>query len=88
MDPNTGVWASLPLPWDVIEGREACTRAMVEGACAERGLDPAESGWTGPRPVGEPVFYRPTPELVHGVQVGNPYLATVLKRWGFFSGKP
>jgi hypothetical protein len=31
--------------------------------------------------------FRPTPELVHGVSVGHPELARVLKKLGFFSGK-
>jgi hypothetical protein len=59
---------------------------MVEEACKKAGLDPEKSGWTAPRPHGVAPF-RPTPELVHGVSIGNPFLATVLKRHHYFSGK-
>jgi hypothetical protein len=31
---------------------------------------------------------RPTPELVHGVTLANPYVADLFKRMGVFSGKP
>ncbi|UOQ52919.1 hypothetical protein [Hymenobacter cellulosivorans] len=87
LDPNTQVWATLPLPWEVFAGTARCTRAQVELACQQAGLDPLKSGWLAPRPHGV-VPFRPTPELVHGVSVANPYLATVLKRHRYFSGKP
>lgn len=85
-DPNTQVWNELPLPWEVLAGEARCTRPMVEDACRRAGLDAYKSGWLAPRPHGV-VPFRPTPELVHGVSVANPYLATVLKRHGYFSGK-
>ena len=50
------------------------------------GLDPEKSGWIAPRVHGVAEF-KPTPELVHGVTVSNPFLATVLKRHRYFSGK-
>jgi hypothetical protein len=31
--------------------------------------------------------FRPTPELVHGVTVGHPALASVLRKAGAFSGQ-
>lgn len=86
-EPNLAVWNELPLPWEVLAGEAECTRATVEEACARHGLDPFESGWAGPRPVGEAARFRPTPELVHGVTVANPYLAGFLRRLGYFSGK-
>jgi hypothetical protein len=88
LDPNTAVWNELPLPWEVLSGQAVCTRAMVEAACRRHGLDPEKSGWTAPRPRTRVAAFRPTPELVHGVTVANPFVATVLRRAGYFSGKP
>lgn len=87
LDPNTQVWTALPLPWEVFLGEASCTRAQVASACEQAGLDPLKSGWLAPRPHGV-VAFQPTPELVHGVSVTNPYLAAVLKRHRYFSGKP
>lgn len=86
LDPNTQIWAELPLPWEVFAGAAPCGRPQVEAACARAKLDPAKSGWLAPRPHGVVAFV-PTPELVHGVSVSNPYLAAVLKRHRYFSGK-
>ncbi|HEX8390814.1 MAG TPA: hypothetical protein VF665_00540 [Longimicrobium sp.] len=87
-DPNLAVWNELPLPWEVMAGDAECTRGMVLAACARHGVDPEKSGWTQPRPHGAVAAFRPTPELVHGVTVANPFLAGFLKRLGYFSGKP
>jgi hypothetical protein len=86
LDPSTVVWNELPLPWQVFAGEAACTRAMVEAACAKAGLDPRQSGWIAPKPHKAAAF-RPTPELVHGVSIGNPFLAKVLRQHHCFSGK-
>jgi hypothetical protein len=88
LDPNTLVWRDLPLPWRVLSGEASCDRPTIEAVCAKHGLDPRKTGWSGPRPRETVARYRPTPELVHGVTVANPVLATLLKRAGFFSGKP
>jgi len=45
VDPNTTVWARLPLPWEVLNGTRSCTGDDVRAACAEAGLDAASSGW-------------------------------------------
>lgn len=87
VDPDTKVWAFLPLPWDVIDGTAACTRADVEAACAEHGVDPEARGWTAPRARGAVAEFTPTPELVHGVTVTDPAWAALLRRAGAFSGK-
>jgi hypothetical protein len=87
LDPNTQIWAALPLPWEVFAGTATCTRAQVATACQRANLDPEKSSWLAPRPHSV-VTFRPTPELVHGVSVANPYLAAVLKRHRYFSGKP
>ncbi|WBA40248.1 hypothetical protein [Hymenobacter canadensis] len=87
LDPNTQVWNALPLPWEVLINEATCTAADITTACQRAGLDPYKSGWLAPRPHGV-VAFRPTPELVHGVSVANPYLATILKRHRYFSGKP
>ena len=88
LEPDTAVWAQLPAPWEVLDGTANCTRADVEEACAKAGVDPIKKGWTAPRPGRVVQAYRPTPELVHGVEVGHPGLARILRKIGFFSGKP
>jgi hypothetical protein len=85
--PDTAVWAALPYPWDVIAGLAGCTMADVEAACRQAGLDPAASGWSAPLPPGAVAAFTPTPELVHGVTVGDPAWAALLKQAGVFSGK-
>lgn len=85
-DPNLSVWNKLPLPWEVFSGTAACGRGLVEAACKTAGLDAEKSGWIAPRPHGV-VPFQPTPELVHGVAVSNPYLAKILKQHRYFSGK-
>lgn len=87
LDPNTEVWKELPLPWEVLSGTATCTRWIVENVCRKHGLDPEQSAWTTPRPRKAVAQFRPTPELVHGVTVENPYLATFLRKAGVFSGK-
>ncbi|MEV2268683.1 hypothetical protein [Nonomuraea africana] len=88
VDPNTAVWARLPLPWRVLDGSETCARADVEAACRTAGLDPVTSGWTAPAPRRGVAAFRPTPELVHGVSVADPVWAALLRRAGVFSGGP
>lgn len=88
LDPSTHVWAELPRPWDVFTGKARCSRADVAAACARHGIDPVKSGWIAPPPPGKPARFRPTPELVHGVVVGSPHLATALRAAGWYSGKP
>ena len=88
LDPNTVVWAELPRPWDVVAGREPCTRTMVVAACRNAGLDPAKTGWTAPRSYDRVATFERTPELVHGVTVASPHLAKLMRQMGYFSGKP
>lgn len=86
--PDTLIWAQLPKPWEVLRLEAPCNRATVEAACARVGVDPVKSGWSAARPRTAVQAFRPTPELVHGVNVGNPYMASFLKRLGAFSGRP
>jgi hypothetical protein len=85
LDPNTTVWAELPLPWEVLNGTAQCTHTTVALACSRAGLDPAKSGWLAPRPH-QIVPFRPTPELVNGVSISNPYFALILRKNKVFSG--
>jgi hypothetical protein len=87
VDPNTRVWAVLPMPWEVIAGNAVCTRSVVERVCRAAGLDPRETGWTAPKPDGVPVPFEVTPELVHRVTVASPEWAALLRHAGVFSGK-
>lgn len=86
--PDTQVWAALPRPWDVLRLEAHCDRATVERACAAAGIDPVTSGWSAARPRVAVQAFRPTPELVHGVAVANPFAAAFLRRLGAFSGRP
>jgi hypothetical protein len=85
--PDTMVWRDLPKPWLVLAGKAVCTKAMIDAACARHGVDPIKSGWSAARARAAIAEFRPTPELVHGVSVENPYLAHFLRRLGAFSGK-
>jgi len=86
VDPNTRVWAELPLPWDVIHGLARCDAGQVRYACRRVMLDPDASGWTAPRATGPAAQFRPTPELVHGVEVASPQWAALLRGAGVFGG--
>ncbi|MDN3691603.1 hypothetical protein QWZ06_04725 [Chryseobacterium tructae] len=86
IDPNTEVWNIVPLPWEVFQERAFCNKEMIVKACQEAGIDPEKSGWIAPRIHGVSEF-KPTPELVHGVTVSNPFLAKVLRQNKYFSGK-
>lgn len=87
LEPDTAVWAALPPPWEVLDGSTRCTRADIEMVCRRYGIDPEAKGWTSPRPKQYVEAFRPTPELVHGVEVGHPGLAILLRKIGLFSGK-
>lgn len=86
--PDTKVWRALPKPWDVLRLEAQCDRSTIEAACAREGVDPLASGWSAARPRKKISQFRPTPELVHGVSVENPYLAAYLRRLGAYSGRP
>ncbi|MBV2151272.1 hypothetical protein [Kitasatospora sp. SUK 42] len=87
LHPDTYVWAELPLPWEVLRGEEECPRSLVEAVCARHGVDPVAGAWTAPRPTAEAVAFSRTPELVHGVAVADPLMASALRSAGIFSGK-
>lgn len=86
LEPDTGVWNDLPLPWEVLKGEKTCSKQDVIQACKARGVDPQEKGWIKPRKKTISKF-TPTPELVHGVVVSNPDLALALRKGRVFSGK-
>lgn len=86
LHPDTKVWAALPAPWDVLDGSAACPRMLVLSACEAEGVKP--DSWVSPRDGDRiPETFRPTPELVHGVEVSSPALALSLRRIGVFSGR-
>lgn len=87
LEPDTKVWAELPAPWEVFQGKATCTREEVEAVCRKNGVDPEAKHWTQPKSNRKAVAWTPTPELVHGVAVSNPGLAIVLRKAGWFSGK-
>lgn len=87
LHPDTYVWAELPLPWEVLRGEKECPRQLVEAVCARHRVDPVAGAWTAPRPAAEAVAFRRTPELVHGVAVADPLMASALRSAGVFSGK-
>lgn len=87
LHPDTYVWAELPLPWEVLQGEKECPRSLVEEVCARHGVDPVAGAWTAPRSAVAAVAFRRTPELVHGVTVADPLMASALRSAGVFSGK-
>ncbi|QES51846.1 hypothetical protein DEJ50_32345 [Streptomyces venezuelae] len=87
LHPDTYIAADLPLPWKVLRGEEECPRSLVEAVCARHRRDPVAGAWTAPRPTAEAVASRRTPELVHGVAVADPLMASALRSAGVFSGK-
>ncbi len=88
LEEDTKVWASLALPWEVLQGDAECPRALVFRTCEAHKVDPLKKGWIAPPPERHVAKFRPTPELVHGVTVSHPGLAIFLRKAGFFSGKP
>ncbi|MFI6445750.1 hypothetical protein [Kitasatospora sp. NPDC050543] len=87
LHPDTYVWAELPLPWETLRGEKECPRTLVEEVCARHGVDPVAGAWTTARPSVEAVAFRRTPELVHGVAVADPLMASAMRSAGIFSGK-
>ncbi|MFI0985629.1 hypothetical protein [Streptomyces exfoliatus] len=87
LHPDTYVWSDLPRPWEVLRGEAECPRSLVASVCKRYGVDPVAGGWTAPRPTAEAVGFRRTPELVHGVAVADPLMASALRSAGVFSGK-
>jgi hypothetical protein len=87
LEPDTLVWAELPAPWEVFSSEVVCTLEDVKRVCTKHNVDPVKKGWIFPRHERKAVPFKPTPELVHGVIVEHPQLATILKKAGWFSGK-
>lgn len=87
LHPDTDVWADLPLPWEVLRGEAQCPQWLVEQVCRRHGVQPEYGGWTRARRAAQAAPFRATPELVHGVTVADPMLATLLRSVGVFSGK-
>ncbi|WP_144981366.1 hypothetical protein [Gimesia aquarii] len=85
--PDTFVWNKLPRPWEILNGEADCPKALVDKVCNSFGLDPVKSGWSAPKPGKHIEKFSPTPELVHGVDVGSPILASAFRKAGIFSGK-
>lgn len=81
--PDTKVWASLPFPWEVLKGKAECGLEDIQRECLKAGTD--FRSWIQ-RESREVVSFKPTPDLVHGVEVGSPELATILRKAGVFSG--
>ena len=84
---DVAVWAELPLPWRVITGDDTCTADMVRDACEKYGMNSDETGWTSAYHQDGLAETTPAPDLVHGIDVGCPVLALVLRNAGVFSGK-
>lgn len=88
-DRQTKVWAALPLPWQILfDETSTCDTERVEYECTLAGVDPVATGWTAPRQhAGVVAEFKPTPELVHGIEVTDPLWAGLLRRAGAWSGK-
>lgn len=84
LHPDTKVWRDLPFPWEVFEGRQACSKELVELACDTNGV--TRSRWVEPPPEKRPVAFTPTRELVNGVTITSPFLAKVLRDANWYKG--
>ena len=82
--PDVKVFKQLPLPWDVVLGREVCGRELVLTAISRARV---KDTWTKPREPQPPVPTKITNALVHGVAAESPELADMLRRAGWFAGK-
>ena len=60
---------------------------MVRDACEKYGMNSDETGWTSAYHQDGLAETTPAPDLVHGIDVGCPVLALVLRNAGVFSGK-
>jgi hypothetical protein len=63
-----------------MSGAAPCTRADIERICQKHGVE--GKGWVRPRAKGPVAEFKPTPELVHGVVISSPELATLLRKAG------
>lgn len=84
---DTAVFAELALPWEVVTGVASCTGDDVRAACTRHGIDPSSTGWTSAYRQDRLEVTAPAPELIHGVTVGSPELAALLKGSKVFSGQ-
>lgn len=87
LDPDTSVWNEVPLPWQVLEGEVPCGRNVITSVCRKHRVDAATRGWIMPPAQRKAVPFKATPELVHGVTIASPALATALRKAGWFSAK-
>lgn len=87
VEPNTAVYRLLPRPWEVVLGQKICDRTDIETALDKVHADPkTRSGWVKPR--GKYVENTaPTPDMVHGIAIGSPYMALALRKAGVYSGQ-
>lgn len=85
--PDVRVAALLPPAWEVLNGDATCDARDIREACQLIDIDPERTGWLAPlRHTGVGTF-SPTPELVHGIEIGDPILASMLRRAHAFSGR-
>ncbi|GAB5525058.1 MAG: hypothetical protein Roseis2KO_29300 [Roseivirga sp.] len=70
----------------MLKGEKECNKELIVKYCKKAGIDVERSGWIAPRKHGVATF-KLTPELVHGVEISNPFIATYLKKNKVFSGK-
>ena len=87
LHPDTKVWKELPRPWEVVLDEVPCPKSLVDQVCLKHRINPTKSGWSAPMPSGDVEKFTPTPELVHGVDVGSPVLASIFRKAGVFSGR-
>lgn len=88
LEPDTKIWQALPKPWDVVLGNASCDRAMIDHAIKTMNLEGKVGGWTAARPRTAVSAWVPTPDLVCGVAISNPYIAEWMRKHGIFSANP
>jgi len=84
--PDELIAAELPMPWTVLLEGVDCPASEVRATCQRHGVVPEKTGWSMSHERTAVEIWHPTPELVHGVTVDDPFTAAVMRRLGWFSG--
>ncbi|NJO02311.1 MAG: hypothetical protein HC880_12035 [Bacteroidia bacterium] len=79
------LWLALPLPWEVLRGRQICSRQRVENQCARQRIDPASLDWPAPQTSTD---NHPSPTLIQVIKEDAPALINLLKAHGYFPANP
>jgi hypothetical protein len=84
---NSRIWLELPRPWEVLLQGKSCPRSLVDSVCEKHDAHPVKSRWSGPKTRHRSRSYKPTPELVHGIETSSLELAALLHKAGVINAE-